>query len=153
MAFEQLLNELNRLQRRLYESYREFNTTQDNLDSEELIEYFYQQAIQRKGYYQDIRECIKQLGEIPKNVTRPFGDAADEIFTDLKTVFSNEEDKMILQEAKMVEHRLLGAYDQVLAVATVSPQLKDILEVQREEVARDYEKICVELDRVSHPNR
>ena len=149
MAFEQLVFELNRLQRRLYESFREFNTTQDNLDSEELIEYFYQQAIQRKRYYEQIRERIKVLGEIPKNVTRPFSDAADEIFTDIKTVFSSEDDKMILQEAKLVEQRLLGAYDQVLDVSTVQPELKEILERQRAEVAKDFAEISRALDAVS----
>lgn len=149
MAFEQLINELNRLQRRLYESYREYNTTQDNLDSEELIQFFYQQAAQRKSYYESIRERIKVLGEIPKNVTRPFGDAADEIFTDIKTVFSSEDDKMILQEAKLVEERLIGAYDQVLAVQSVRPELQAILEEQRAEVAKDYEEIARALDKVS----
>lgn len=149
MAFEQLINELNRLQRRLYESYREFNTTQDNLDDAQLVDYFYQQAIQRKQYYEAIRERIKVLGEIPKNVTRPFGDAADEIFTDIKSVFSSEDDKMILQEAKLTEQRLLGAYDQVLAVATVRPELQEILETQRAEVARDLQQISTALDRVS----
>jgi len=149
MAFEQLINELNRLQRRLYESYREFNTTQDNLDSSELIDFFYQQAIQRKGYYEAIREGIKALGEIPSNVTRPFGDAADEIFTDLKTVFSSEDDKMILQEAKLVEQKLLSSYDQVLQVSTLEPDLKSLLETQRAEVQRDLEMIARELDKVS----
>ena len=149
MAFEQLINELNRLQRRLYESYREFNTTQDNLDSEELKTYFYQQAAQRKGYYDAIRERIKDLGELPKNVTRPFGDAADEIFTDLKTIFSSEDDKIILQEAKLVEQRLISAYDQTLAVATVSEDLEATLNEQRDEVKRDLEQIIRELERVS----
>jgi len=148
MAFEQLINELNRLQRRIYESYREFNTTQDNLDSKELIEFFYQQAAQRKEYYNSIRERIKVLGEIPANVTRPFSDAADEIFTDIKTIFSSEDDRMILQEAKAVEQRLMSSYDQVLAVASVSPELKELLEEQRAEVARDHEEISRALDKV-----
>jgi len=147
MAFEQLINELNRLQRRIYESYREFNTTQDNLDSKELIEFFYQQAAQRKEYYNSIRERIKVLGEIPANVTRPFSDAADEIFTDIKTIFSSEDDRMILQEAKAVEQRLMASYDQVLAVASVSPELKELLEEQRAEVSRDHEEISRALDK------
>ncbi len=147
MAFEQLINELNRLQRRIYESYREFNTTQDNLDSKELIDFFYQQAAQRKEYYNSIRERIKVLGEIPANVTRPFSDAADEIFTDIKTIFSSEDDRMILQEAKAVEQRLMSSYDQVLAVASVSPELKTLLEEQRAEVARDHEEISRALDK------
>lgn len=150
MAFEQLIQELNRLQRRLYESFREFNTTQDNLDSKELIEFFFQQAIQRKAYYESIREAIKELGEIPKNITRPFSDAADEIFTDIKSVFSSEDDKMILQESKLVEKRLLNSYDQVLGMSTLSPALKEVLEVQRDEVLRDLERIANELDKVSH---
>ncbi|MFK8055060.1 MAG: DUF2383 domain-containing protein [Saprospiraceae bacterium] len=149
MAFEQLINELNRLQRRIYESYREFNTTQDNLDSKELIEFFIQQAAQRKEYYAAIRETIKDHGEIPANVTRPFSDAADEIFTDLKTFFSAEDDKMILQEAKQVEQRLLASYDQVLAVASVSPSLEKLLTEQRDEVARDHKEISDALDKVS----
>jgi uncharacterized protein (TIGR02284 family) len=150
MAFEQLINELNRLQRRIYESYREFNTTQDNLDSKELIDFFYQQAAQRKTYYSTIRESIKSLGQMPADVTHPFSDAADEIFTDIKTFFSTEDDKMILQEAKAVEQRLVSAYDQVLGVATVSPELAKILNEQRDEVARDHELISRELDKVSH---
>lgn len=149
MAFEQLINELNRLQRRIFESYREFNTTQDNLDSKELIAFFSEQAAQRKEYYNAIRESIKSLGELPADVTRPFSDAADEIFTDIKTLFSTEDDKLILQEAKAVEQRLLSAYDQVLAVATVSPELKILLDTQRDEVARDHEEISRELDKAS----
>jgi len=149
MAFEQLINELNRLQRRIFESYREFNTTQDNLDSKELIDFFYQQAAQRKEYYNAIRESIKSLGELPADVTRPFSDAAEEIFTDIKTLFSTEDDKLILQEAKAVEQRLLSAYDQVLAVATVTPELKILLDTQRDEVARDHEEISRALDKAS----
>jgi len=149
MAFEQLIHELNRLQRRLYESYREFNTTQDNLDSKELIDFFYQQAAQRKGYYNDLRDRIQELGEIPKNVTRPFGDAADEIFTDLKTIFSGEDDRLILQEAKGVESRLLNGYDQALAVASLPAGLKAALESQRAEIARDLEMIANRLDEAS----
>ncbi len=149
MAFEQLLHELNRLQRRLYESYREFNTTQDNLDSEELIDYFQQQATRRKGFYEGIRDRIEVLGEIPENVTRPFGDAADEIFTDIKSFFSNEDDKLILQEAVQVERRLLGAYDQVLEVKTVRPELRQILEEQRKKVAEDLEYLMTALAVVS----
>jgi len=148
MAIEQLTYELNRLQRRIYESYREFNTTQDNLDSKELIEFFYQQAAQRKEYYTAIRESIKSLGKMPDNVTRPFSDAADEIFTDLKTFFSAEDDRMILQEAKHVERRLLRAYDEVLSVDTASPELVKLLNEQRDEVSRDHEEISRALDKV-----
>ena len=148
MALDQLIHELNRLQRRLYESFREFNTTQDNLDSAELKDYFFQQAAQRKGYYEAIREAIKDLGEIPKNVTRPFGDAADEIFTDLKTMFSGEDDKLILQEAHLTEERLLGAYDQVLSVKSLPAGLGAVLREQRAEVDRDYAEIGRELERL-----
>ena len=149
MAFEQLINELNRLQRRIYESYREFNTTQDNLDSKELIDFFYHQAAQRKEYYNAIRQSIKSLGTMPADVTQPFSDAADEIFTDIKTFFSTEDDKLILQEAKQVEKRLLSAYDQVLAVATITPELSKVLNEQRDEVARDHEEISRALDKAS----
>lgn len=147
MRYDQLLHELNRLQRRIYESYREYNTTQDNLDSERLKDHFYQQAAQRKHFYEDIRERIKSLDEIPDDVTRPFGDAADEIFTDLKTLFSNEDDRLILQEVKMVEQKLVRAYDQVLEVAALAPQLRGVLESQRAEVERDYEMAARELAR------
>lgn len=149
MAFEQLINELNRLQRRIYESYREFNTTQDNLDSKELIDFFYQQAAQRKEYYNTIRATIKSLGFMPADVTQPFSDAADEIFTDLKTFFSTEDDKLILQEAKQVEQRLISAYDQVLEVASITPELSEVLNKQRDEVVRDHEAIARALDIVS----
>ena len=142
---QNLIHELNRLQRRLYESFREFNTTQDNLDDEHLIDYFYQQARQRKGYYEAIRHRITELGVIPKNVTRPFGDAADEIFTDLKGIFSSEDDKLILQEAKLVELRLVEAYDQVLEVQNVSDELHQLLVDQREEVKRDLAEIDRQL--------
>ena len=150
MASEKLIQELNRLQRRLYESYREFNTTQDNVDSKDLINFFYEQASQRKEYYESIREAIQSLGEIPKNVTRPFSDAADEIFTDIKSVFFTEDDKMILQESKQVEKRLLQAYDEVLGNAELPAKLRAVLDVQREEVLTDLESISNELDRVSH---
>ena len=148
MAYEQLLHELNRLQRRIYESYREYNTTQDNLDSRSLQDHFDQQARQRKSYYEAIREEIKRLDEIPDDVTRPFGDAADEIFTDLKTLFSSEDDRLILQGVKLTEHKLLGAYDQVLAVATVTPALREVLETQRAEVQRDYDAAAEELAKI-----
>lgn len=148
MPVEQLLHELNWLQRRLYESFREYNTTQDNLGSEKLKDHFYQQAAQRKSYYEEIRERIKQLDEIPANVTRPFGDAADEIFTDLKTLFSGEDDRLILQEVKVVEQKLLRAYDQVLAVPEVDPVLHEALEKQRDEVKRDYDMAAGELARL-----
>ena len=148
MSVEQLLHELNWLQRRLYESYREYNTTQDNLGSEKLKDHFYQQAAQRKEYYEEIRERIKQLDEIPADVTRPFGDAADEIFTDLKTLFSGEDDRLILQEVKVVEQKLLRAYDQVLEVPEVSPVLRQALERQRGEVKRDFDMAAEELARL-----
>ncbi len=148
MASEQLVHELNRLQRRIYESFREYNTTQDNLDSQELIDFFYQKAAVRKEYYNMIRENIKELGTIPDDVTRPFSDAADEIFTDIKTIFSAEDDRMILQEAKRVERQLLSAYDEVLAMSDLPTALAEIFNQQREEVSADHEHISRSLDEV-----
>lgn len=141
MAFELITQELNKLQRRLYESYREFVTTQDNLDSDELIEYFKEQATQRQEYYNAIRESIKSLGNRPKNVTRPFEDAANEIFTDIKTMFFKEDDRVILQEVVSVEERLISALDNVLDSEADVPELKKIVTEQREEVARDLEQL------------
>lgn len=148
MAYEQLLHELNRLQRRIYESYREYNTTQDNLGSQHLKDHFYQQAAQRKDYYETIRERIKALDEIPEDVTRPFGDAADEIFTDLKTLFSSEDDRLILQEVKLTEQKLVRAYEQALEVSSVTPALREVLLEQLEEVRRDYDAVAHELAKV-----
>lgn len=137
MAFEALLHELNRLQRRLYESYREFNTTIDNLETERWKTHFAAQAQKRKLYYEAIRETIKGFGSTPKNVTRPFSDAADEIFTDVKTFFSGEDDRFILQEALLKERKLVEAYQQVLAVKTVDERLRAVLEPQAAEVKRE----------------
>lgn len=148
MAYDQLVYELNRLQRRIYESYREYNTTQANLNSEQLRDHFYQQAVQRKAYYEEIRERIKDLDVIPDDITRPFGDAADEIFTDLKTLFSSEDDRMVLQEVKVTEHKLVRAYEQALEVATVGDALRSVLATQLAEVKRDYDRASRELARL-----
>lgn len=141
MASEPLLHELNRLQRRLYESYREFNTTIDNLATERWKTHFAEQAKQRRGYYEAIREAIKGLGSTPENVTQPFSDAADEIFTDVKTFLSGEDDRFILQEALLKERKLVEAYRQVLAVRMVDERLRVVLEPQLAEVERDLSGI------------
>lgn len=137
MSLEPLLHELNRLQRRLYESYREFNTTIDNLETERWKTHFAAQAKKRKFYYEAIREGIKGLGSTPKNVTQPFSDAADEIFTDVKTFLSGEDDRFILQEALLKERKLVEAYRQVLAVRSIDERLRAVLEPQQSEVERE----------------
>ena len=149
MAFEALLHELNRLQRRLYESYREFNTTIDNLDTDRWKTHFAAQAKKRKYYYEAIREAIKGYGSTPKNVTHPFSDAADEIFTDVKTFFSGEDDKFILQEALLKERKLIEAYRQVLAVKTVDDGLRGVLAPQLAEVERELDEISHGLDDIA----
>ena len=146
MAYEALVHELNRLQRRLYESYREFNTTIDNLETERWKTHFAAQARKRKIYYDAIRDTIKGLGSMPKNVTHPFSDAADEIFTDVKTFLTGEDDKFILQEALLKERKLVEAYQQVLAVRTVDDRLRGVLEPQRTEVERELSEIQAGLD-------
>ena len=146
MAYEALLHELNRLQRRLHESYREFSTTIDNLETERWKTHFAAQAKKRKFYYEAIRETIKSLDSTPKDVTHPFSDAADEIFTDIKTFFSGEDDRFILQEALLKERKLLESYQQVLAVRTVDDRLRAVLEPQLAEVQREYEVIQAGLD-------
>ena len=149
MAHEQLLHELNRLQRRIYESFREFNTTQDNLDSEDLREHFRVQATRRKAQYDQIRAMILNLGEIPKDITHPFGDAADEIFTDIKTFFSSEDDKLILQEVKQKENTLMHAFQQVLHVDNIPDDLKALLESQHNEVRDELELVLERLELLS----
>ena len=146
MAYEALIHELNRLQRRLHESYREFSTTIDNLETERWKTHFQAQAKKRKLYYDAIRETIKSLGSMPKDVTHPFSDAADEIFTDVKTFFSGEDDRFILQEALLKERKLVEAYDQVLAVRTVDEALRSVLTPQRQAVKQELGVIQAGLD-------
>ena len=149
MAFEALLHELNRLQRRLYESYREFNTTIDNLETDRWKTHFAAQAKKRKYYYEAIRETIKGYGSTPKDITHPFSDAADEIFTDVKTFLTGEDDKFILQEALLKERKLIEAYQQALAVKTVDEKLRNVLEPQLQEVERELGEIQAGLDEIA----
>ena len=149
MALEALVHELNRLQRRLFESYREFSTTIDNLDTDPWKTHFAAQAVKRKEYYESIRDTIKSLGVTPKNVTHPFSDAADEIFTDVKTFLSGEDDRFVLQEALLKERKLVEAYQQVLAVRTVDDRLRAVLEPQQAAVAKELEEIQSGLDALS----
>ena len=146
MAYEALVHELNRLQRRLYESFREFSTTIDNLETEHWKKHFAAQAKKRRLFYDAIRETIKGLGSMPKDVTHPFSDAADEIFTDVKTFFSGEDDRFILQEALLKERKLVEAYQQVLAVRSVDDRLRGVLEPQHAEVTRELSVIQAGLD-------
>ena len=146
MAYEALIFELNRLQRRLYDSFREFNTTQDNLKTDSWKTHFAEQAQRRRSYYDQIRQTIKTLGSMPRDVTAPFSDAADEIFTDIKTFFSGEDDRLILQEARVKEIKLLEVYHQVLALQTVQPELRSVLEVQAQEVSEELQIIVQALD-------
>ncbi len=146
MAYEALIHELNRLQRRLYDSYREFNTTQDNLATDAWKDKFAELALTRRGYYQAIRDTIKGLGSMPTDVTQPFSDAADEIFTDVKTFFTGEDDRFILQEARLKELKLVEAYQQALAVRDVPGDLASVMSSQKAEVERELARIQDGLD-------
>ncbi len=149
MANTALVHELNRLQRRLYDSYREFNTTQDNLATDGWKTKFAELALTRRGYYQAIRDTIKSLGSMPMDVTSPFSDAADEIFTDVKTFFSGEDDKFILQEARLKELKLVEAYQQALVVRDTPADLVSVMSVQKEEVEAELQHIQHGLDALS----
>ena len=146
MPYEALIFELNRLQRRLYDSFREFNTTQDNLATEPWRAHFREEAARRREYYQQIRDTIKKLGSMPRDVTQPFSDAADEIFTDIKTFFSGEDDRLVLQEARVKELKLVEVYQQVLALPTVPDPLRAVLEQQVAQVREELEKIIAGLE-------
>ncbi len=145
MAHEALIFELNRLQRRLYDSYREFTSTQDNLKTAVWKTHFVEEAARRRAYYDSIRETIKTYGSMPNDVTHPFSDAADEIFTDIKTFFSGGDDRLVLQEARVKEIKLLEVYREVLALPDVEPTLRAVLESQHEEVEGELQKIIAGL--------
>ncbi len=147
MANEALVHELNRLQRRLYDSYREFNTTQDNLATDAWKAKFADLALTRRGYYEAIRDTIKGLGSMPSDVTQPFSDAADEIFTDVKTFFTGEDDKFILQEARLKELKLVEAYQQAMSVQAMPADLHVLMGRQKAEVEGELAHIQQGLNR------
>ena len=112
-----------------------YKTAAEDADSAELKTLFSMYSIQRAEYEMQLKKAIHQLGGDPDNDTGGPVGALHRVWMDIKTAFTKNDDKAILNACVTGEESALEAYDKELQDPGISPEIIEILAVQRNGVA------------------
>lgn len=112
-----------------------YKTAAEDADSAELKTLFSMYSIQRAEYEMQLKKAIHQLGGDPDNDTGGPVGALHRVWMDIKTAFTKNDDKAILNACLTGEESALEAYDKELQDPGISPEIIEILAVQRNGVA------------------
>ncbi|MGV3703739.1 MAG: ferritin-like domain-containing protein [Arcticibacter sp.] len=112
-----------------------YKTAAEDADSAELKTLFSMYSIQRAEYEMQLKKAIHQLGGDPDNDTGGPVGALHRVWMDIKTAFTKNDDKAILNACVTGEESALEAYDKELQDPGISPEIIEILSVQRNGVA------------------
>ncbi|MXV53281.1 PA2169 family four-helix-bundle protein [Pedobacter sp. HMF7647] len=118
-----------------------FKSAAENVDSPELKALLTTYSIQRAEQASDLKTCIRKTGGDPDNDTGgPLG-AIHRAWIEVKTAFTTNDNKAVLEACITGEKSALDAYDEILKDESLDPGTRQVLISQREAIANTLTNI------------
>lgn len=132
---DQAVNKLNKLLTRNYDAEQGYISASENVDHRELNSYFRNAAAKRYEWGKQLKSEIQNLGGEPERGTSFEGDA-HRAWMDLKSNFTTNDSKQMLDEVVRGEETALNNYEEVINSSELPLQTKQIIQNQRQELSQ-----------------
>jgi uncharacterized protein (TIGR02284 family) len=140
---EKISNKMNGLLEKNYDAEKGYLNSAVNVDSTKLKIFFKSRASERSQFAKDIRTEIFSYGQIPEDDSSIKG-AMHRNWTSLKSLFSTNDEKAILEEAIRGEKASLEEYKEILKGAAFALSTQKILEEQQQKIQAAINILMVE---------
>ncbi len=140
MNKEQLINGLNALLTRNYDSEKGYQTAKDNVENISLEAFFNQKIAQRYQFGHEIKDLLSMLGGKPDKGTSITGDL-HRGWMNLKGVLSMNTAEEILEEVERGEETCLEDYDTFLRENEMPVEVRQVISRQRNYIAKTLNRI------------
>ncbi len=108
----------------------------DNSKGQEFTTLFTDYVIQRTEYSNELKDLIRQLGGDADNHNGGTLGTLHRLWTDIKYKLSNDEEHTALEACITGEKSAVEAYDGVLKDTTLSAEVRELLQDQRDGIER-----------------
>ncbi|MEM6963178.1 MAG: PA2169 family four-helix-bundle protein [Bacteroidota bacterium] len=139
MTKENQISVLNDLLARTYDAESGYQEAAKNVNSRRLKEMFEANADQRKIFKLELMGCVEGLGGTPHEGQTLSGQS-HQIWIDIRTAFSSNNDETVLIEVNRGEQYALEAYDKALENIPIGTVVYDRVVAQRNQVRTVYER-------------
>lgn len=134
MSFKKEISEkLNTLLQNNINSVEGYKKAASNTESVELKAFFRNRIEQRSNFVDELRKEILRYGQIPEDDTS-FSADLHRTWIDIKTFFSSNDEKMILEECIKGDEKALKDYEELLQQKDLPPTLDKIFVNHKNEI-------------------
>jgi len=135
-----VINALNDLSARTYDAEAGYKQAAESVTHPKLKSLCNELAEQRYSFGHEIKDCISNLGGTPQTGGSIEG-KAHQVWMDIKTAFTTNEDAAILKEINRGEETALEAYEAALDSIQIGTPLYDQLVAQRNQIRTNNQRI------------
>lgn len=137
---EEVGNKLNELLEKTYDAEKGFKKAAENVEHSALKSYFNDKAQERYNFGHELKREIKSFNQdVDKGGS--FTGAAHRAWMDVKSLFSNDDEESMLEEAIRGEKAALDEYQDVLNETSLPSSTKSILESQKNTISNGLSRI------------
>ncbi|TXD46385.1 ferritin-like domain-containing protein [Polaribacter sp. IC073] len=140
---EKISNKLNELLEKNYDAEKGYINSSENVESTKLKIFFKNRASERSQFAKDLRTEILSYGQIPEDDGSIKG-AMHRNWMSLKSLFSANDEKAILEEALRGEKASLEEYKEILKEDSFAPSTQKMLEEQEQKIQAAINTLMVE---------
>lgn len=139
MNESKIINGLNDLLAKNYDSERGYETAAEKTNNQVLAAYFRGKASNRYTYGHQIKDIIREMGGDIDKGTSISGDLHN-TWINVKAFFTGNSDESILDEVETGEEACVEEYDTFLQNPELPDSIRRIISYQRENIARALRK-------------
>ena len=143
---EEISNKLNELLEKNYDAEKGYIDATQNVESNNLKMFFKRRATERSEFAKELRTEILQYGQIPADSGTLKG-TLHRNWMNLKTTFTSNDEKAILNEAIRGEEASLEEYNTLITARNLPPTIDGLIAKHRNAIqaAINTEKAQLEL--------
>lgn len=118
-----------------------YKNAAENVDSADLKALLHTYSIQRAEFASNLKTCIQQCGGDPDNDEGgPLG-ALHRTWIDIKTAFTSNDNKAVLDACITGEKAAVEAYDKALEDTELSAETRQLLTMQRSAIQESLQNV------------
>ncbi len=130
---EEIIDQLGKLLTISNDAEEGYKEAADNVDSSEMKTLFLEQSRQRAGFAQELNQEISALGGDADNGTSLTADL-HRAWINIKSAFSTNDDKAVVQECHRGDQEALNDYNSVLQGTNLAASTRELLLRQKQSI-------------------
>ena len=140
---EKVSNQLNELLEKNYDAEKGYLNAAENVDSTRLKIFFKNRASERSDFAKNLRIQILSYGQIPED-SGTFTGSMHRNWMSLKSLFSSNDEKAILEEAIRGEKANFHEYCEILKDNEFAPSTEKMLDRQKIKIQSAINSLMIE---------